>query len=103
MKEQIVKYLRDLGNYIIDPEEEHYGICFNLSQEFPKLRNAYDIVSEAAVGWEHHSGLRSFPVPYIYQPTFEYWSCESPVGRLRRDLCLYVADWIEDNYDETTS
>ena len=98
------KFLRELAkDGPNDPDDRYGGICFNLSLRMRshrveyltvdglKFYSAYHFVERAARGWKHHSGVAAFPVPGEYKG--DNWAGET--GALRRDLCLYLADRLE--------
>lgn len=80
--------------------EEYFGICWNgfyhpmnkYDEELDEgLVNIYIIVNEFSVGWEHHSGKKSYPVPDIRGNKWEGKNLE-----LRIDLMKYIIGKIDE-------
>lgn len=94
---------------LISPEREigdaYYGICWN-AQRHPlnkydewsgdSLVCMYYIIEELSVGWEHHSGTRSYPVPDIAGNRWEGKNLE-----LRIDLMKHIVSKIDKLLEET--
>ena len=101
---QIIKSLRAWGSGQETPLTD-YGICGNLPLSYVAID---DLLGEAFRSWPNYSGNREYPVPDpealsdpaaargIYNSCEDLWD-DSPYGDLRRELCLYVADWLEAN------
>ena len=97
MKQAMITYLRNLGEYKAEPERPRFGICFNMSLEFPEVNDVTTIICDAAESWPDNCGVYVYPVSG--EAKYD-WSRDSVEGRKRRDLCLHVAQWIEDYYHE---
>ena len=101
---RIIKTLRAWGSGQ-KPPLVRYGICGNLPLSYAAVD---DLLSEAFRSWPNYSGDPRYPVPdpkapsdkaaanRIYENRGDLWDY-SPYGNLRRELCLYVADWLEAN------
>lgn len=93
------KILLDLINPYREIDDTFYGICWN-AQKHPLneydewsgdcLVCIYHIVDELSVGWEHHSGKKSYPVPYNVGNKWEGKNLE-----LRIDLMKYIVNKID--------
>lgn len=95
----VVDHLRDLGEGTIQPQQKNIGICPILTLEFD-VWDLYDSF-EQLPGF---SGHRVFPIKhptldpmYAYLNSKNLWA-DDEYGDNRREACLYLADWIEDNY-----
>ncbi len=76
------------------------GVCSVLDDLLEETElSGYEIVERASPSWEHYSGDPTYPVGDDYDRG-NLWEGDS--GKLRRDLCRYVADWMEDEYDLVT-
>jgi len=91
-RKNAIERLRELANGAA-PESTFAGLCYEMKK--------YGIqVSILALGWDKHSGSECYPIPATSSPDFsaskEYtgsgdlWGGEQ--GKLRRDLCTYIAD-----------
>ena len=101
---RIIKTLRAWGSGQEKPLID-CGICGNLPFSYAEID---DFLNEAFCSWPSYSGNPEYPVPdpeapsdvaaayRIYYGSFDLWE-DSPYGDLRRELCLYVADWLEAN------
>lgn len=101
---RIIRTLREWGRGRKKPFV-FLGICGNLP--FSQDRTG-DLLDEAFRSWPSYSGNRECPVPdpeapsdkaaayRIYHSRENLWD-DSPYGNLRRELCLHVADWLEEN------
>lgn len=105
---RIIKTLREWGNGQ-EPLFDSVGLCGNLVHLCDLGQAAIDdLLGEAFRSWPNYSGSREYPVPdpeapsnkaaadRIYYNHYNLWD-DSPYGKLRRELCLYVADWLEAN------
>ena len=105
---QTIKALRAWGSGQEKPSVS-YGLCRNLADLGILSDAAVDnLLREAFRSWPKYSGSRGYPVPdpeapsdlaaayRIYYSLENHWE-DSPYGNLRRELCLYVADWLEAN------
>ena len=81
-------------------DDANYGICFNASRhpinKYDEwsgdcLVSMYDVVDKLSVGWEHHSGLVPYPIPYIEGNKWEGKNLE-----LRIDLMKYIVSKIDE-------
>lgn len=87
------------------------GICSNLDDltgREPDLTAnilGQDIVATFSKGWKHHSGEGWYPVPHRDYPgapmdalgeADNIWDPKTEYGYLRRDLCGYVAEKLEE-------
>ena len=73
-----------------------YGICWNanyhpINGSEDHLVNMYHVVDELSVGWEHHSGAKSYPIPHIKGNKWEGKNLE-----LRIDLMKYIVGKIDE-------
>lgn len=100
----IIRALRCWGRWQKAPLPS-YGICGNLPLSYAAVG---DLLGEAFRSWPNYSGNQAYPVPdpkapsdkaaasIIYESRRDLWDY-SPYGKLRRELCLHVADWLEAN------
>lgn len=79
--------------------DTYYGICFNADRHPINkydtwsgdcLVSMYHVVDELSVGWEHHSGLGTYPIPYLKGNKWEGKNLE-----LRIDLMKYIVSKID--------
>lgn len=101
-KEQLNVAKQILLNLISDDrilEDEHLGICRNGERhpfnkydrdEFSGILSFYNFIDEFSMGWEHHSGEESYPVPYN---AGDFW--EGKNLELRIDLMKYIVNKID--------
>lgn len=91
----IPDHLRKLASGEVEPYRLDKGICDELMDRFGfKARNTLLL----AVGWEKHSGSILYPVPGGAEGYLEHedkWCEHTQQGRDRRELCLYLANEIE--------
>jgi hypothetical protein len=104
----LISFLLPLGRGEAEPEFPTFGICNNLYYFLggKGLRVAergiigYEFLS-LCEGWEHHSGHRLFPIPLPTNQN-DYWQThyrwKGSQLYYRRELCLYVADKLFNNY-----
>lgn len=103
--EEIINALRNLSKGIF-PEYMEYavGLCYFLSttSHRPDLRH---ILENNVKNWEHYSGSKSYPVPHpILDSSVAYGECydemwdDSEYGLMRRNLCAWFADYLEEYY-----
>ena len=80
-------------------DDDYYGICFNADRHpinkygrwsGDYLVSMYHVVEELSVGWEHHSGYRSYPIPHTKGNKWEGKNLE-----LRIDLMKYIVSKID--------
>lgn len=92
---------------IITQMDKEHGICENLQFiGYPnKPTFSVYLVWALAPLWDHYSGSMTFPVPdpeSQYDPDLKYdhWDTQlwgdCPYGDRRRDLCKFIADFIEE-------
>lgn len=103
--QRAVAFLRKLAKHGPPQEDEHMGICWNLRHWMwvnginslvlngRRYYDGYSIVEHGAEGWPHHSGSKAYPVPGKHHGNHYKWAGEE--GALRRSLCLYIADRLE--------
>lgn len=101
-QKEIVNYLRELGREEREVPEVARGICGNLLDEYE-----YEVRSSVFAMWPKFSGDRRFPVPStdssltaeqmfsVFSDAEDLWTGE--YGQLRKDLCLWLADYYEKN------
>jgi len=98
MKDAIER-MRELADGAF-PEKGNYGLCREMSP-YPIM------VSNLALGWAKHSGSECYPIPASshgysaideYSRNMDLWRGEQ--GRLRRELCSYIADKLEKAVDK---
>jgi len=94
-RKNAIERLRELASGAA-PESTFAGLCYEMK--------GYAIdVKILALGWNKHSGSECYPIPATSSPDFlplaEYacsgdlWGGEQ--GKLRRELCSYIADKLE--------
>ena len=102
MKDEIIEYLEGLASGTIEPPDKEFGLCYSLKQEglhIPRLSQIFE-------SWDRFSGDPDHPVPHPkketkidacrkYHKTANLW--KGKYGRLRKELCQYVADYIAEN------
>ncbi len=100
--QDMVDHLRALGNGVADPAVIILGICREL-QEF--FNEGYNAVVPFYKDWPKYSGERSYPVPYRLKSALwaffsepNLWSIDTQYGRDRRELCIFLADSVEQKY-----
>jgi len=91
-----IERLRELAAGASPVVGAYAGLCYEMK------RYAID-VKILALGWNKHSGDKFYPIPATskkgispfteYLRTMDLWSGEQ--GRLRRELCSYIADKLE--------
>lgn len=87
------------------PPKLRYGICESLAC-VALGRRGYSLVRELSPFWHLYSGNKEYPVKgRDRSPVDEFWYyrglwAANEYGDNRRDLCLFLADEIED-YPET--
>lgn len=95
---EMVDYVRGLGNGTIKPEFLDDGLCGNFYMKFKAhLHRVFDYYG-CCDAWPKFSGNYNYPVPYSIEPCTAYltsclWSDD--YGKLRREFCLHVADFME--------
>lgn len=78
------------------PVPRQAGICFILQTAFDNAFYGIDLVKHTCVGWEHHSGCNMHPVPSRdAEVSYTSWDGTTTEGKLRRDLCAYLAEHIK--------
>ena len=99
---RVVDYLEGLARGTIEPESFKGGLCFCLETKgikIPKLKQIFK-------SWSKFSGEVSYPVPDPYNKraiaAYERFHessgmWEGEYGKLRKELCQYVADYIKDH------
>jgi hypothetical protein len=97
---QIYNHLIKLSNGMM-PSRTLCGICYEIHTKFGmdagKPLECYTLVSNFALGWKHHTGDISYPVPD--KDGCNLWTGNS--GKLRRSLCRYIAKKIKTQYKLT--
>ncbi len=105
---QIIKILRDIANNDIFPEgmEKCNGLCYLLSNTLDRydLRKTLESVIHE---WPLFSGVKYYPVSHPTLEPKEAYDCtwsdhmwdNSQYGKNRKDLCLWFADYIEQNFN----
>lgn len=98
INKEAAAFLRELAAN--GPGSSSYvGICYHLKRflgdakvlHCGELREAYAFVPHASVGWHQFSGVITHPIPF--DDSNDLW--EGVPGELRRDLCLYLANILE--------
>ena len=89
------------------PRDTLVGICWNLAQlpwDIRDIRNAQELVAEAALSWPESSGSLEYPVPHPEMPAriaYDSPSVEGlwvgEYGAARRRLCQHIANWCRAN------
>ena len=88
-KRQVIQHLIDLGRYKIEPMNSDKGICSELYLCSLRI-DGYIIVEKLSIGWSHHTGIYNLPIPGNYNQSS--WRYNSKQGKLRRSLCLFLAN-----------
>lgn len=100
MKERIIEYLEGLANNTVKPANIEHGLCVCLAKERLKIPRLSKILGL----WDKCSGNTIYPVPdpegevdacTKYLNTSNMWVGE--YGKLRKELCQHVADYIKEN------
>lgn len=105
MSEGMVLNKRDKGIVLralyklksIGPVRNGMGICYNLRHRSTSRNfGFYCFVRYWSVGWEHHSGNPSFPIPRkAYRNSDAMWTDRA--GELRYNLIDYLIKKVEDS------
>lgn len=99
----LIAHLHALGNGKIQPMNFEEGLCQEIKNKFGY--EALHHVHYFAPTWEHYSGNELFPVPdpdgltpaqIRYYKTRNLWA--GSYGKLRKDLCIYIAKKLEKLY-----
>lgn len=104
-KQKLIKHLRALANYEVEPVESAYGLCWEIECGIDYASPYLCLVEIIIRDWPRHSGSHSFPIgiathrlsALYYFPErygFTMWGHDE-YGRARRELCGYVADELE--------
>ena len=94
---KLIEELNGLADGSIEPESEYCGVCNHL------IDRGLDetLFCFIATLWPKYSGYLDYPVRNGYED-YQYvatkWDGE--LGRLRRDLCTFVADWLAERLDD---
>lgn len=105
-KKQVINYLFRLGKGQIDPVSRKHGICYSLEILFGV--DYFDLVDLTA-RWELFSDDITYPVPSpnkkissaeYYHRTKDVWI--GRYGKLRKELCLFLADQLEKELNENS-
>ena len=83
-------YLYQLGTEEVEPLRSWQGICWHLNRV---TGITIHLSSDVWDDWPHYSGIRAYPLPGGEEAFIEngdLWHGEQ--GKLRRDLCLFLAD-----------
>jgi len=109
LKKEIMIHLRKLGNREIKPTNKEYGMCTDLDVHTNiNIRAAYigDRFKHIYKTWPKYSGSINFPVPHpklnstqAYQIGKSLWDARTTYGKNRLELCLYIADRLEEELD----
>lgn len=93
-KLEIIKHLEGLADGSIEPADDRFGLCHEMSNWLPFRSDEW--VSKMAVGWDKFTGIIDYPVPHpsmtperAYQSDIELWTGQ--YGDNRRELCAFVA------------
>lgn len=101
-KEEVITHLRKLGNGEILPKNLCYGICHELFMLGYRVREFGDLLSD------------DYPVQHptknagiAYSQIYNLWEDDSNIEdniyrQNRRDLCLKLADYLENEHDQST-
>lgn len=109
-KEEIMVLLAGLRMVLIKAEEGEYvyteglGICDHLYKETYKefrCTAAYTFVRLASKGWEHNTGIESFPVPHKTGDGYFFW--QGKELDLRIDLLKYLISKAETYLSEANA
>jgi len=99
--EDVVYHLRDLGDGTKQPVVVKRGICAELYWGFGL---PYEVMYDGVMRWPKYSGRRAFPIPHetctphgAYRNHYDLWA-DDAYGDLRRELCLWLADYFEEKY-----
>lgn len=103
MNDSIILHLRLLGAGLVEPYKSNAGICYEIWHKFHvKFVNIIDCVD-----WRYYSGDIDFPIPSvdetqtaenIYYLSENKWDNDQH-GDMRRELCIYCADYLEGVYN----
>lgn len=100
----VVDTLEGWADDQILPRDKSAGICQNLTLLPCGMRDAQELVVEAARSWPESSGSLEYPVQHPEMPpriaynshlTENLWVGE--YGAARRRLCQHIADWCRAN------
>lgn len=99
-------YLRKLAKSGAASVNVCFGICWHLRHWMRangvnslvlnghRYYDGYSVVEHGAQDWAHYSGSKSYPVPGKYHSNPDKW--DGDTGALRRDLCLHLANKLEE-------
>jgi len=90
------------------PTEKSYGICYHVNELVSKDLSTgfvYDKMNLIALGWEHHSGEKSYPIPSTKKKIksaseyYDKWVNRSlwthKQGTFRRSLIDYMINKLQ--------
>lgn len=118
-KLMLIQHLRKLGNKEKKPEDTNQGLCTELDS-FGLDWYVQDILLELITKWPLFSGRKTFPIPspdcteldctkldcrekagIMYFKAVDMWNGKTRYSVLRLKLCLWLADRLEEEYNDS--
>jgi len=98
--EDVVYHLQGLGDGIKQPKNADRGICTELRWRFGLPD---EVMYDGFAHWPKDSGWECHPIPHeTCTPVHAFRYCplwaDDAYGDLRRELCLWLADYFEEKY-----
>ena len=109
MIQEVIDHLTALGWREREPQQHSFGVCCELANNLPF--NIHLDMWSFNQQWKHYSYNSDYPIqgdpshccgdPYesYGDPDIDNWS-DTKYGNYRRQYCLDMAEWLEDNIEE---